>query len=69
MLGRTDKLSGIISTFTNTVAKLDALIAENGSAISRNSAQIASLQLGNEDLSGENEKALSIRQKIAALIE
>lgn len=69
MFGRSDRLEGIIATFTKTLDKLDVLVSDNMARIDTNAAQIKSLEIDNDSLSRENEKALSVRGKISALVE
>lgn len=69
MLGRRNRLETILGTFNKVVNDLDILVRDNSNRLKTNDVKIANLRVENDDLGSENEKALAVRAKIAALVE
>lgn len=69
MLGRSNRLEAILGTFNKVVNDLDILVRDNSNRLKTNDVKIANLRVENDDLGSENEKALAVRAKIAALVE
>lgn len=69
MLGRSNRLETILGTFNKVVNDLDILVRDNSNRLKTNDVKIANLRVENDDLGSENEKALAVRAKIAALVE
>lgn len=69
MLGRSNRLETILGTFNKVVKDLDILVRDNSNRLKTNDVKIANLRVENDDLGSENEKALAVRAKIAALVE
>lgn len=68
MFNKTNTLDGILSDFSKTITKLEALISKNTSKASSNEGLIDTLKYENEGLLSEANKAASVKHKLQDLI-
>jgi flagellar hook-associated protein FlgK len=62
-------LSKIVSSFSDTVSQLEALIGQNKTQIESNVAQVNRLEVENADLTNESSKAARISDKLKSILE
>lgn len=61
-------LDSILSDFTKTISKLEALVSVNNDRVDNNNHVVSQLTKENEALTSEAQKAEAVKQKLLSLV-